>query len=65
MNCLRMSIWIEQYQHEIKVNDSRDSMKLNDVTAATLQEIIVIQQNNISNVLTSRLSDYSIGTNRK
>lgn len=65
MNCLRMSIWIEQYQHEIKVNDNRDSMKLNDVTAATLQEIIVIQQNNISNDLTSRLFDYSIGKNGK
>lgn len=65
MNCLRMSIWIEQYQHEIKVNDNRDSMKLNDVTAATLQEIIVIQQNNISNDLISRLFDYSIGTNGK
>lgn len=65
MNCLRMSIWIEQYQHEIKVNDNRDSMKLNDVTAATLQEIIVIQQNNISNDLISRLFGYSIGTNGK
>lgn len=65
MNCLRMSIWIEQYQHEIKVNDNRDSMKLNDVTAATLQEIIVILQNNISNDLTSRLFDYSIGKNGK
>lgn len=65
MNSLRMSIWIEQYQHEIKVNDNRDSMKLNDVTAATLQEIIVIQQNNISNDLTSRLFDYSIGKNGK
>lgn len=40
-------------------------MKLNDVTAATLQEIIVIQQNNISNDLISRLFGYSIGTNGK
>lgn len=65
MNCLRMSIWIEQNQHEIKVHDRRDSMKLNDVTAATLHEIIINQKNNIPNDLTSRLFEYYIGTNGK